>query len=286
MPVSVEGVTERKFVDDRDFSSQENEAENMQDLIVKEFHKLEKEKGIRILYAVESGSRAWGFASRDSDWDVRFIYIHHPDWYLQIGKVRDNMVEITPDNIDFVGWDFKKTLQLFRKSNPPLLEWLRSPIVYHQYSPAVERMRELSRIYFNRKTCLNHYYNIAASSFEQYLSNGKMKIKKFFYVIRPLLACSWILERNMPVPVEFRVLLQEQVKDKAIKDRILDLMEIKAAGNEQDHIEQNTHLHEYLLDMLKDYKEKLGSFPDTKPPDPEPLNKLFREVIFGKSWTI
>ncbi|MBW6515162.1 MAG: nucleotidyltransferase domain-containing protein [Candidatus Cloacimonetes bacterium] len=148
----------------------------MRDMILRKIEKLEHEKQIRILYAVESGSRAWGFASQDSDWDVRFIYIHHPDWYLQIEKVKDNMGEITPDNIDITGWELRKAFQLLVKSNTPFLEWLRSPIVYRQHSSVVDRIRELIPFYFDRRTCMNHYYNIAANSFAQYLSNGNMKL--------------------------------------------------------------------------------------------------------------
>jgi len=84
----------------------------------------------------------------------------------------------------------------------------------------------------------------------------------------------------MPVPVEFKTLLQSQVKDRKIFDEISRLIEIKTAGNEQDLIKQNTLLHEYLIEKLEYYKERLRLLPDKKSPDPEPLNKLFREIIF------
>src|SRR5688500_16659645 len=102
----------------------------MTDEIKKELLRLEIQHDIKILYAVESGSRAWGFDSTDSDWDVRFFYIHKLDWYLKIDDRKDNQEEILPNNIDLVGWELKKALRLFRKSNPLMLEWLRSPIVY------------------------------------------------------------------------------------------------------------------------------------------------------------
>lgn len=106
--------------------------------------RLEKEKDIKILYAVESGSRAWGFASTDSDWDVRFIYVHRPEWYLSIEDKRDNMEVMLPNDLDFAGWELRKTLKLFRKSNPPLLEWLRSPLIYLEQFSTANQMRELT----------------------------------------------------------------------------------------------------------------------------------------------
>ncbi len=90
----------------------------------------EQRYDVKVLLAVESGSRAWGFASPDSDWDVRFIYVHRPEWYLGIDEKRDVIEEMLPLDIDLAGWDLRKALRLFRKSNPPLLEWLRSPLNY------------------------------------------------------------------------------------------------------------------------------------------------------------
>src|SRR5688572_24447307 len=100
--------------------------------IKRELLRLETGNSIKILYAVESGSRAWGFASTDSDWDVRFIYIHKLEWYLQIEDKKDSLDKILPNEIDLAGWEIRKALKLFRKSNPPMMEWLRSPIVYSE----------------------------------------------------------------------------------------------------------------------------------------------------------
>src|SRR5689334_4174867 len=104
----------------------------MIDEIKSELSKLEADRNIKILYAVESGSRAWGFASKDSDWDVRFMYVHDYDWYLSINDKKDNIETILPNDIELSEWKLKKALLLFRKSNPPLLEWLRSPTIYKE----------------------------------------------------------------------------------------------------------------------------------------------------------
>lgn len=108
--------------------------------IQQELSRLEIQHNIQILYAVESGSRAWGFASVNSDWDVRYIYVHRPEWYLHIDDKKDNQEEILPNDIDLAGWELRKALRLFRKSNPPMLEWLDSPIVYREQFTTAERL--------------------------------------------------------------------------------------------------------------------------------------------------
>ena len=104
----------------------------MRQIILRELANLEKEHQVKILFACESGSRAWGFPSQDSDYDVRFIYLHPQDWYLSIEVERKRDVIELPisDDLDITGWDLRKALQLFKKTNPPLLEWLGSPIIY------------------------------------------------------------------------------------------------------------------------------------------------------------
>jgi predicted nucleotidyltransferase len=93
---------------------------------------IENDERVRVLYAVESGSRAWGFASADSDWDVRFIYARRADWYLSVQRRRDVLEYTLSNGLDMSGWDLRKALGLFAKLNPPLLEWIRSPIVYRE----------------------------------------------------------------------------------------------------------------------------------------------------------
>lgn len=158
--------------------------------IKKELLRLEQQHDIKILYAVESGSRAWGFASINSDWDVRYIYIHRLEWYLKIDLPKDHQEEILANDIDLAGWELKKALRLFRKSNPPLMEWLRSPIVYAEPFSTAQKLRDLGNEYFNPNSCLHHYLHMAEGNYRDYLqlcltlkrhdrhkTNGKMKDK-------------------------------------------------------------------------------------------------------------
>src|SRR5947209_3872560 len=115
----------------------------MKDKIIAKLYEIEKEQSVKILYAVESGSRAWGFASKDSDYDIRFIYVHPIDWYISIEEKRDVIEYPVKDLLDFSGWDIRKALQLYKKSNPPLYEWLVSPIVYLEHGNFAQQLRDL-----------------------------------------------------------------------------------------------------------------------------------------------
>ena len=252
----------------------------MTEEIKKELCRLEQQHEIKILYAVESGSRAWGFASTDSDWDVRYIYIHKLDWYLSIDNKRDNHEEILPNDIDLAGWELKKALRLFRKSNPAMLEWLRSPIVYLQAFSTADRLRELSTEYFNPKSCLHHYLHMAEGNFNEFLQKDLVKIKKYFYILRPILACEWIKQTNTMAPMEFQILLDSQVTDPNVKTEIQNLLARKISGEELNEEQKNPVLNDFLEQKIlffNDYVKKLGQHNQ---PDTTRLNELFQNTIF------
>ena len=247
--------------------------------IKKELHNLELTHDIKILYAVESGSRAWGFASTDSDWDVRYMYIHRLDWYLQIDDKKDSQEKILPNKIDLAGWEFKKTLKLFRKSNPPLLEWIRSPIVYLQNSSAVDDLRELSNEYFNAKSCIHHYLHMAEGNFREYLQSNIVRAKKYFYVLRPVLACDWIRNTNSMATTEFQNLLDSQVTDLKVKTEIEKLLAKKVVGEELDGEPKNEVLNDFLHQKINFYNDYVKSEKQNVKPDSSLLNKLFKKIL-------
>lgn len=252
----------------------------MTDEIKKELLRLELQNDIKILYAVESGSRAWGFASTDSDWDVRYIYIHRLDWYLKIDDKKDNQEEILPNDIDLAGWELKKALRLFRKSNPPMLEWLRSPIIYLQQFSIADRLRELTKEYFNPKSGLHHYLHMGEGNYREYLHKDKVRTKKYFYVLRPLLACDWIKQTNTMPPMEFDKLLDTQVTDQNIKTEIQKLLTRKMAGeelNEEPKIQILNDFIEHKIQFFGDYVKSLGQISQ---PDTERLDELFKQTIY------
>ncbi len=251
----------------------------MTEEIKKELSRLERQHDIKILYAVESGSRAWGFASTDSDWDVRYIYIHRLEWYLQIDDKRDNQEEILPNDIDLAGWELKKALRLFRKSNPPMLEWLRSPIVYLEEGTTAHKLRQLTAEYFNPKSCIHHYLHMAERNFQAYLEKENVRTKKYFYVLRPILACDWIKQTDTMAPTEFHVLLESQVTDAAVKKEILNLLERKLKGEELNEEPKIQILNDFLEGKIRYYNDYIKSLEQTRQPDTVLLNQLFGQTM-------
>ncbi len=244
-----------------------------------ELQRLETQHDIRILYAVESGSRAWGFASTDSDWDVRYLYVHRLDWYLRIDTEKDSQEEILSNDIDLAGWELKKALRLYRKSNPPMLEWLGSPIVYSQKTSTVDRLRELSDEYFKPKSCLHHYLHMAEGNVKTYLIKDKVRVKKYFYVLRPILACDWIVNTNTMAPMEFGRLVDSQVVDQEVRREIELLLARKVAGEELDEEPTNPILNDFIKKKIAFYNEYLQAHGPTMQPDTTQLNDVFKQSL-------
>ena len=257
----------------------------MTDQIAQELARLERRHDIRILYAVESGSRAWGFASTDSDWDVRYLYVHRLDWYLKIDDKKDNQEEILPNDIDLAGWELKKALRLFRKSNPPLLEWLDSPIVYSEKYATAGWLRDLKKEYFNPKSCLHHYLHMAERNYRAYLQGDFVKVKKYFYVLRPMLACDWIKETDTMAPTEFRKLLDSQVHDPMVKAEIEKLLARKIAGEELSEEPRIAILNDFLEEKIRHFNEYVQKLPRSPQPDTDLLNELFKESL-QEAWGV
>lgn len=256
----------------------------MIDEIQRELKRLEQEHDIKILYAVESGSRAWGFASTDSDWDVRYIYVHRLNWYLQIDEKKDSQEEMLPNDIDLAGWELKKALRLFRKSNPPMLEWLGSPIVYLERFSTANRLRELSSEYFSPKSCLYHYLSMAEGNCKDYLSRDLVPMKKYFYMLRPILACDWIANTGTMAPTEFDVLLKSQLTDTNVREEIDALLRRKSAGEELSQEPPNMILNDFIKSKIAFYKEHVAQYGVLGQPPTHLLNDLFIATI-NEAWS-
>lgn len=256
----------------------------MKEIILKSLAKIEEDYDVKILYAVESGSRAWEFPSKDSDYDVRFIYVHKKEDYLTIdqmgiGKKRDVIELPINDLLDITGWELTKALKLFRKSNPPLMEWLRSGIVYYQAFSTIDQMKELSKEVFAPNSCLHHYLNMASNNFREYLQGDQVKIKKYFYVLRPVLAAKWIEKYNEFPPLEFPALLEDLLPEGELKKEIHTLLQRKISGDELDYEPKIEVINEFLneeIARLKEYTITLNvELPDFTPQ----LDQLFRNTL-------
>lgn len=250
----------------------------MREAILAALTEIQAEHQVRVLYAVESGSRAWGFASADSDYDVRFLYVNQPDWYLSIHEKRDVIEAFLPGDLDVSGWDLRKALRLLEKSNPPLLEWLFSPIVYLESSVFMLELREIALEGWSAKHLMHHYLSMATGNFRSYLQGEKVRSKKYLYVLRPLLACRWIERTGSLPPVLFRELLNAEV-DGGLQDAVESLLERKESGLEMDDVPRDPILHAFIGKEVERYEAGLVA-PHRKM-DGSRLDNLFRRTVSG-----
>lgn len=253
--------------------------------IIADLESIEAEEKVVVLLAVESGSRAWGFPSTDSDFDVRFVYVHPPDWYLTIDLEdrRDVIERPIRDSIDLSGWDIRKSLKLFRKSNPPLLEWLQCPIIYREQYSFAARLRELLPSFYSPRSSFFHYLHMARGNFREYLRGESVWRKKYFYVLRPLLAMRWIEQGRGPVPIEFGRLVETTISAPEIRGAIEDLIAAKTMGAELDYGPKMPTISQFIeseIARLENTVEEKSGLPS----DPEDLNRLFRSTL-EEVWT-
>jgi uncharacterized protein len=251
----------------------------LRDKILAEIKKIEEQYEVKICLAVESGSRAWGFPSKDSDYDVRFIYVHKKDWYLSIDQKRDVIELPINDLLDINGWEVTKALRLFRKSNPPLMEWLHSGIVYYQAFSLVDQMKTIQNQVFLPQSALYHYLNMAKGNFRDYLRNDEVKIKKYFYVLRPVLACVWIERYNTVPPIAFQTLVEELLEEGQLKREILTLLERKISGDELNLEPKVTVINDYLEKEIIRLEEYTKTVKVPKVDMTPILDNLFRTIL-------
>ncbi|WP_414451946.1 nucleotidyltransferase domain-containing protein [Burkholderia sp. 22PA0099] len=237
---------------------------DVRERIMAELAAIESTHDVKILYACESGSRGWGFASPDSDYDVRFLYVHKLEWYLRVEPQRDVIEKPIDDELDVSGWEIRKALQLLHRSNPTLLEWLDSPVVYLEEPAYTSELKALARAFFAPMRGRYHYLSMAKKNFRGYLQGDDVRYKKYLYVLRPLLATRWIdAGKGMP-PMRFADLVAGTVTDAALLGEINDLLAIKMRAGEAEIGPRRPAIHDFIETMLReaeieaDYKRAEG----------------------------
>ena len=253
----------------------------MKDLIIEKLAQIERKEDIKILHAVESGSRAWGFPSPDSDYDVRFIYVRKPEYYLKLEKTRDVIELPINDTLDINGWDLNKTLRLLHGSNPTLFEWMSSPIVYRQ-TDFIDRLSPILDSYFSCKSGLHHYLSMAEGNYRDYLKSDMVKIKKYFYVLRPVLACKWILHKQTKPPMLFSALMESELEP-SLRLVVKHLLDIKINAPEVKDIPKIEEINNYLDKVMASVHEEIFAYPGEHRADWDPLNELFLETVLTTS---
>jgi predicted nucleotidyltransferase len=240
---------------------------------------IEKEHNVEILYAVESGSRAWGFESLDSDYDVRFIYKNEVNWYLTVLPRRDVIEIPIEDLMDYSGWDLRKSFFLMNKSNPVLFEWLKSPIVYKKNEKFYEIFTEIAKEYFSPVATIYHYLHMASRNYKEYLKRDLVKTKKYFYVLRPLLACKWVELKNVAPPMEFEILLNELVTDEKVKSEVQILLERKRSGYEFAEEKKIECINEYIESSIEHFEAAVSHFNPAEKPAAENMDLAFLKIL-------
>ncbi|WP_298899560.1 nucleotidyltransferase domain-containing protein [uncultured Psychroserpens sp.] len=247
----------------------------MKTKILKKLSEIESDKNIEILFAVESGSRAWGFESPDSDYDIRFVYKHNESWYLNLWEQKDTIEFMTEDDLDGSGWELRKALKLLAKSNASFLGWLFSPIVYKADESFLNGIRALATNNFNPVSGFYHYHSMS-KGFEETLDTDEMTLKSFFYAIRTALCANWIYKKETIPPVLFTDLYP--IIDEKYHSVLDDLIDIKSR-----EIEKSTEpVDAVLIKLVRDIVIENNSVKNDlihKKPNPEEFNSFFLKTI-------
>jgi uncharacterized protein len=244
--------------------------------IAAELERIQSEHNVRVLLAVESGSRAWGFASPDSDYDVRFIYAHPTDWYISIAEPRDVIEEMLPGDLDVSGWDLRKTLRLFAKCNLALNEWIGSPMTYQEVPEFRRQLADLVPTFFNPIAAMNHYCNMAERALTENYADGKIGIKKLFYVLRPLYACRWIEHVQTQPPTEFDRLIDTEWTQGSEREWVQKLVIRKASEKEAQPLELGADKANGIATEIAHFKSLMTSLRAPAKSSTAPLDELLR----------
>ena len=238
--------------------------------------RLEATHNVRVLYACESGSRAWGFPSPDSDYDVRFIYVHPAAWYLALDAGPDTLNFPVDAGLDLAGWELRKALKLLRGGNAALFEWVQSPGVYQAAPGFRAALGPLLAACWNPRAGLHHYLGLVRRGVEDDLTGEQVRLKRLFYALRSALALRWIRGRPAAVPpMEFRLL--RELLPAELAAVVDELLTQKATANEKTTVPRPAALIDFLREEYEAALAARETLPVARSADPTPaLDALFR----------
>ncbi len=247
--------------------------------IIRDYLKqIEAKKNVKILYACETGSRAWGFPSPDSDYDIRVIYMHERDWYLSLSHKKDTIEQMDGD-LDITGWDLKKGLTLLKKSNASLIERFQSPVEYYAAPGFKEDFKKLVESYYSPTAVFFHHFSLAKKFREEIDGKGEFKLKSFFYLVRSLLSCNWIIQDKTVLPMHIEGLMK--YAEESVKVRLRELIELKAGVGEKYFHTNEPILNEWILEKLNQI-EASGQKPGVNRNSMVLLNEFFLKMLYEK----
>lgn len=238
----------------------------MKDRIKEICKNLEKEKNIKILFAVENGSRAWRMDSKDSDYDVRFVFVRPLKEYIQInkpGEVIDaafdkegNPCAVEGSFIDISGFDVFKYVKMLSSSNPTTIEWLMSDIVY--YGKQNEVFKNFAINNFNKISLYHHYKSMCRNNYLKYLKSGNLvTYKKYLYAYRGLINAKWVVHKKTVPPIIFTEALKnmKSIIPDSVLNKLNEIIDLKSQGKEKDIIQNIVDMDNYIESFLKDDSE-------------------------------
>jgi len=253
----------------------------MKEKIKNYLQEIEKEKDIKILLACETGSRAWGFPSPDSDYDIRMIYVHKKEWYLSLTEPRDTIERMYENNdIDITGWDLRKALRLLGKSNASFLERIQSTTLYKYDEDFLSEIKGISQNYYSKIATMYHYLNMANKCYREVTEEKTYRLKKLFYALRAATTCKWILNREEIPPIVFLEMMEGLEIEASIKERIKELIKLKSEINESYLHKGEEEIFTFIKNNISIAKENSQKLPSAKG-KLEDLNVFFRKQILA-----
>ncbi len=263
------------------FSFQADIPSRVEKQIQAELRGIEDREKVRILFAIESGSRAWGFPSPDSDFDVRFVYARPVDWYLTISPGRDVIELPIDDELDISGWDIRKALHLLIKPNAVLMEWMSSPIRYRWAQAPCERLIAFSSRVTHGPACLYHYLHLGERQWRVYV-DGKtqVKLKKYFYIVRPALALNWMrVNPGVAPPMNFQELLAGLDLSEPLLFEFESMLERKKATRELGEAPRVKVIDDFITDQFewaRAERHKIATKPQKLKAE---ADEIFRSIV-------
>ncbi len=245
--------------------------------VARELDQMEDERGVRVLLAVESGGRAWGFASPGSDYDVRCVYVRPVRDYLVLSEGRDTIEWRLDDELDITGWDLKKFLRLMRHSNPTVFEWLGSSIAYRE-DPVFAAVREVARRCYAPLASAHHYLGMVHNNARGKLAGETVSLKKYLYVIRALLAVRWCAHEPVPVHMRFVDLMDAELEPELVPV-VEEVLAEKAQAGEHDGHARIAPLDRWIERAFAEGDDLVAGIAKTPRVPWGELDRVFQQVL-------
>ena len=263
----------------RESNPYEYEVSLKEDAILAALRSLEKEYDIKVLMAVQTGSRAWGLESPQSDWDVSFIYIHKPEWYSLEGDRRYVIERVFSGDIDIYGWELSDALRHFEKGNPTMLEWLSTYDKYIIDDSFWKEMQSVREGFLPPVKAIS-YYNQVYNKYNERFLNQEGSMKTFLHYLRGVLACRWIESKGTLPSTFFNTLMRATLDNPGIRAKINTLIELKRSGKNVDGTVVEPELIEYARGLAQHYDEVVMTSPEAQiQGTSDELDAIFQKML-------